>query len=202
MRTAACSQRRYKKVKVIGLVCSPRPGANTETLVREALAGAKEAGSDVELVSLVGKSIAPCDACRACVKTGECHIKDDMQEIYRKLQESDGVVIGTPVYFANVSAQAKLVIDRTYALLWSRKLVGKVGGVVTIARRTGGGNVLSSLYTFFTAQRMLTAGGTVGYEGEAVAYGEKGAVRGDERTMKEARAVGKNVVLLIRHVTK
>ncbi|PJB49629.1 MAG: flavodoxin family protein [Chloroflexi bacterium CG_4_9_14_3_um_filter_45_9] len=189
-------------MKVMGIVCSPRPGGNTETLVREALAGAKEAGSDVELVSLAGKSIAPCDACRACVNTGECHIKDDMQEIYKKLQESDGVVIGTPVYFANVSAQAKLIIDRTYALLWSRKLMGKVGGVVTVARRIGGGNVLSSLYAFFTTQRMLTAGGTVGYEGEAAPYGEKGAVRGDERAMREARAVGRNVVLLIGRITK
>ena len=80
--------------------------------------------------------------------------------------------------------------------------MGKVGGVVTATRRIGGGNVLSTLYTFFTTQRMLTAGGTVGYEGEAVDYGEKGAVRGDERAMREAKAVGRNVVSLARRTAK
>lgn len=189
-------------MKVIGIVCSPRQGGNTEILVAEALTGAKEAGSDVELVTLAGKSISPCDACRSCTKSGECHIKDDMQEIYRKLQEADGIIIGSPVYFANVSAQAKIIIDRTYALLWSRKLVGKVGGIITATRRMGGGNVLSAFYTFFAIQRMHIAGGTVGYEGEAVPLGEKGSVRGDERGMREARAVGRNVVQLIRSIAK
>jgi len=185
-------------MKVVGIVCSPRLGGNTEIMVAEALAGAKEAGSDVELLTMANKSIAPCDACRSCEKTGQCHIEDDMQEVYKKFQEADGLIFGTPVYFANVSAQAKLVVDRTYALLWIRALRGKVGGAVTVARRVGGGNVLSTLYTFFTTQRMLTAGGTVGCEGEAVPYGEKGAVKSDKLAMREARAVGRNVVLLIR----
>ena len=189
-------------MRVVGIVCSPRVGGNTEILVEEALAGAKDAGSEVELVRLAGKSIAPCDACESCAKTGECHIEDDMQEIYTKFREADGIIIGTPVYFANVSAQAKLVIDRTHALVWGRKLRGKVGGVVTATWRMGGGNVLSNLYTFFTVQRMLTAGGTVGYETEAAPYGEKGAVRRDESGMREARAVGRSVVLVARNTGK
>lgn len=189
-------------MKVLGIVCSPRSGGNTEILVVEALSGAKEAGSDVELLTLADKSIAPCDACRSCVQTGECHIQDDMQQIYMKFQEADGIIFGSPVYFSNVSAQAKLVIDRTYALLWKRKLRGKIGGAVVTTRRIGGGNVLSILYTFFTVQRMLTAGGTVGYEGEAVPYGEKGAIRRDERAIREAKAVGRNVVLLAKSTAK
>lgn len=189
-------------MKVIGVVCSPRAEGNTEVLVKEALAGAEDMGSDAELIPLAGKTIAPCDACRSCIKTGECHIKDDMRGIYKKLQEADGIVLGSPVYFANVSAQAKILVDRTYALLWTRKLMGKVGGVVVVARRIGGGNVLSYLYTFLTGQRMIVAGGTVGYEGEEVPYGEKGAVKRDERAMREARAVGKNVVRLIKSLAK
>jgi multimeric flavodoxin WrbA len=189
-------------MKVVGVVCSPRTGGNTEILVKEALAGAEDMGSEVELVTLSGKAIAPCDACRTCVKTGECHIKDDMQEIYKKFQEADGIILGSPVYFINVTAQAKLLIDRTYALLWTRKLMGKVGGVVTVARRTGCATVMSSLYTFFTLQRMVVAGGTVGYEGDEVSYGERGAVRRDERAMIEAKAVGRNVVKLIQSFGK
>jgi multimeric flavodoxin WrbA len=121
-----------------------------------------------------------------------------MQEIYEKFQEANGIILGSPVYFYNVSAQAKILIDRTYALLWTRKLMGKVGGVVTVARRAGCATVLSSLYTFFTAQRMVVAGGAIGYEGEEAPYAEKGAIRRDERAMKEARAVGRNVVRLIK----
>ena len=189
-------------MRVIGVVCSPRVGGNTEILVKEALSGAKERGSDVELITLAGKTIAPCDACRACMKTGECHIEDDMQEIYKKFQEADGIIIGSPVYFYNVSAQAKLLIDRTYALFWTKKLTGKVGGVLAMARRTGGANVLSSLYTILIAHRMVVAGGTVGYEGEEVPYAEKEAIRKDERAMREARAVGKNVVRLIKSLAR
>lgn len=189
-------------MKVVGIVCSPRLGGNTEMLVKEALAGAKEAGGDTELITLAGKVIAPCDACRTCVETGQCHIQDDMQEIYKRLLEADGIIIGTPVYFANVSAQAKLLIDRTYSLLWTRRLMGKMGGVVTVAQRIGGGNVLSSLYTFFAVQRMITVGGTAGYEGEDVPYGEKGIVRRDERAMTEARAIGRNVVKLAKRFAK
>ena len=187
-------------MKVVGIVCSPRLGGNTEILVTEALDGAKEAGSDVELLKLSGKSIAPCDACTSCAKAGECHIQDDMQEIYRIFKEADGIIFGTPVYFSNVSAQAKLVIDRTRACIMNRALRGKVGGVVTATRRMGGANVLSIVYTFFIVHGMLPAGGTVGYEGEAVPYGEKGAVKGDERAMREARAVGRNVVRMITRI--
>jgi multimeric flavodoxin WrbA len=185
-------------MKVVGVVCSPRTGGNTEILVKEALVGAEDMGSEVELVTLAGKAIAPCNACRTCVKTGECHVKDDMQEIYKKFQEADGIILESPVYFVNVSAQAKLLIDRTYALMWTRKLMGKVGGVVTVARRTGCATVMSFLYTFFTLQRMVVAGVTMGYDGEEVQYGQKGAVRKDERAMREAKAVGRNVVRLIQ----
>jgi multimeric flavodoxin WrbA len=80
--------------------------------------------------------------------------------------------------------------------------MGKVGGVVTVARRTGCAIVLSSLYTFFTLQRMVAAGGTMGYEGEEVPYGERGAVGRDKRAMKEARAVGRNVVRLMKTFIK
>ncbi len=189
-------------MKVVGVVCSPRTGGNTEILVKEALAGAEDAGSSVELITLANKAIALCDACRSCLKTGECHFKDDMMEIYKKFQEADGIILGTPVYFLNVSAQAKLLIDRTYAFLWTRKLRGKVGGVIAVARRMGGSNVLSFLYTFLIAQRMVVAGGTVGYEGEELPYGEKGAIKRDESAMRESRAVGRNVVKLIESLTR
>ncbi|MFC1966345.1 flavodoxin family protein [Chloroflexota bacterium] len=196
-------------MKVLGIVCSPRRGGNTEVLVEEALANARELGADVELVILAGKNITPCDGCESCVKTGKCRIEDDMQEIYSKLLETDGVIFGTPVYFWSVTAQAKAIIDRTYVLLQGRKLRNKVAGVITVARRTGATRAFSVFQNFFNLQFMMPAGAIAFTKEEeirrsnrmvgAVAYaGEKGEVREDRRGMAEAAALGRNIVKTIQ----
>ena len=104
-------------MKVLGIVCSPRKGGNTEILVKEALEAARQAGADTELVLVADRNISPCDGCGTCEENGVCKIKDDMQDIYKQLEIASGVILGTPVYFMNVSAQAKAIIDRTYGLL-------------------------------------------------------------------------------------
>lgn len=65
-------------MKVVGIVGSPRRGGNTELLVNEALKAAGEEGIETELITLVDKIIKPCDGCRVCRRTGECHIEDDL----------------------------------------------------------------------------------------------------------------------------
>lgn len=77
-------------MKIVGIVCSPRKGGNTEILVREALKAASEAGAETDLVLTSTKNIAPCDGCGICEKNGVCKISDDMQELYQKLESSDG----------------------------------------------------------------------------------------------------------------
>jgi len=189
-------------VKVLGIVCSPRKGGNTEIMVREALEAAKTDGAETEMVLLSGKNISPCDGCEACNQTGVCHIKDDMQGIHEQMKKADGIILGTPVYFANVSAQAKIVMDRTEAFLRSRALRGKVGGALVVARRVGAGQVLSMLYTFFAAQRMTIAAGGIGF-GRAkgdVMTGVGGA--GGLSAVDEARAVGKSVVWMVNRLEK
>ena len=181
-------------MRILGIVCSPREGGNTEILVREALEGAKERGGETELMLVADKNIAPCDGCGACLKNGICRIKDDMQAIYQQLELADGVIFGTPVYFINVTAQAKAVMDRTYALLRVRKLRGKIAAAIVAARRVGAGQVLSLLYSYFNAQRMIIAGGGIGYGREKgdVREGVGGAP--GLSALEEARAVGRNVV--------
>ena len=189
-------------MKILGIVCSPRKEGNTEILVREALKGASEVGGETELITVADKNIAPCDGCDACQENGICKLKDDMQAIYQQLESVDGVIFGTPVYFINVSAQAKAVMDRTYALLRSRGLRGKVAAALVAARRVGAGQVLSLLYSFFTIHRMIIAGGGIGYGRK------KGEVRegvGGSPTLsalEEARAVGKNVVRMVEQLSK
>ena len=189
-------------MRILGIVCSPRKGGNTEILVREALEAVREGGGETELILVADMNIAPCDGCEACQENGTCRIKDDMQMVYQQLELADGVIFGTPVYFANVTAQAKAVIDRTYAFLRTGKLRGKVAATVVVARRVGAGQVLSLMYTYFTFQRMVIAGGGIGYGRE------KGEVRqgvGGSPTLsalEEARVIGKNVVRMVKQLSK
>ena len=180
-------------MKVLGISCSPRRHGNTEILIEEALTGASGAGAESELLTLCGKEIKPCDGCFACVKTGECHIDDDMQPIYRKLLDADGVIFGTPIYFWSMSGQAKVLIDRTITLRYPHlRLANKVGGIITVAQRTGLMNTATIFYTYFARNHMLAADDVC-----ALAL-EKGTVRKDKYAMKAAWELGKLVVALVK----
>jgi multimeric flavodoxin WrbA len=180
-------------VKILGVVCSPRLGGNTEILVGEALKGAKAKGADAKLATLSGKQITPCDHCGACYETGECHIRDDMQEIYKQLLDADGVILGSPVYFWSVSAQAKLVIDRTYALRYPAPRLGdKIGGAIAVAGRRGQLEALTVINNFFLGQGMIPAG--LGVDGRG---SEKEEIREDTRAMEQAKRLGERIVELV-----
>ena len=101
--------------RVLGVVGSPRRHGNTEILVDEALRGAEEAGAAVEKVILSELDIAPCEACGACVDTGECLTADAMESLFLRMQQSQVWVLGTPVYWWGPSAQFKTFLDRWYA---------------------------------------------------------------------------------------
>jgi len=183
-------------LKILGIVCSPRKAGNTEILVQEALAGAKETGANVELLRISNMNIAPCDGCETCHKSGECRIKDDMQKIYKKILTADGIILGSPVYFWSVSSQAKTLMDRTYALRYPHhKLKNKVGGAIVATGRRGSVNALSTINNFFLGHDMLATG--LGISG----YGtNKGEVKQDKRAMQGARSLGKQVTQLIKAI--
>lgn len=186
-------------MKVLGVVCSPRKGGNTEILVREALEAAREGGSETELFLIADNNIAPCDGCTSCEKTGACKIDDDMQKLYRQLESADGLILGTPVYFYTLNAQAKAIMDRTYALAVGRKLRGKVAAAIVAVGKMGAGQALSTLYQFFVAHRMLIAGGGVGFgtkKGE-VRRGVGGS-HSPMTALEEAQAVGRSVVRMLQ----
>lgn len=175
-------------MKVLGIVCSPRLHGNTEILIQTSLAKAQEGGANIELVTLAGKTISPCDACYSCKQTGRCHIKDDMQDIYTKLLEADGVIFGTPVYYWSASAQAKALIDRTFVFREKRNLRGKAAGVVAVQTLRGAIGALTVFTNLFILQKMIMVGSAIGFGSE------KGEVRHDKRGMAEAEALGKSIV--------
>jgi multimeric flavodoxin WrbA len=107
-------------MKVLGIFGSPRKGGNTELLLEEALKGAEAEGAEVERLRITDYNIIPCKGCLACYNKGDCIILDDMQKIYPKLTEADIIILASPIFFYNVTAWAKALIDRCQAL-WARK---------------------------------------------------------------------------------
>jgi multimeric flavodoxin WrbA len=176
-------------MKILGLSFSPRQDGNTVILLNEALSGAKEEEAETELYSVAGKDISPCDGCWACRKTGKCHIQDDMQELYSKLLEADGIIFGTPVYFYSMTGQAKTVIDRTIAL--GERLANKVGGVVAVAGSLGLVDALKDLYFYIVMRRMLPAGFIAAYAGG------KGEVKDLKKCMNATKDLGRDMARIV-----
>ncbi len=111
-------------MKVIGISTSPREQSNSDILLRRALEGTASTGANTEYLRLGDYKIAPCSACGACYKTGECAIKDDFQKVLNKMLDADRLIFATPIYFMSVCAQAKILIDRCQCL-WATKYVLK-----------------------------------------------------------------------------
>lgn len=123
-------------MKVLGIAGSPRREGNTDRLLAEVLRGAQSGGADTETVILNNLHITPCQHCDACLAQGNCVIKDDMQLIYRRLDEADRVVLASPIQFMGPTAQLKAMIDRTQAL-WARKYVLKLSPLYHAKERKG-----------------------------------------------------------------
>jgi multimeric flavodoxin WrbA len=145
-------------MKILAVSCSPRESGNTVAMLEKALEAARGDGADVELYSVSGKDIRPCDGCWACRNTGKCHIKDDMQELYEKITVADGIIFGTPIYFWGMTAQAKTVMDRTISLYYPEKiLASKVCGVVAVAGSLGLVDALKDFSYYIIQRQMLPA---------------------------------------------
>lgn len=111
-------------MRVLGIMGSPRIKGNTDLLLDEALRGVQSQGAEVEKIIVDKLKIAPCREYYGCLKDGNCVIRDDMDDIYPKLLESDGVIIASPMFFYGLTSQVKALIDRCQAL-WARKYVLK-----------------------------------------------------------------------------
>ncbi len=176
-------------MKILGISFSPREQGNTELLLDSVFSGAREMGAATELYRVAGKNIQPCDGCGSCFKEGECHIQDDMQELYKKMQEADGIIFGTPVYFYSMTAQGKAVIDRTIALNQPGKgLANKVGGIVVVGGSLGLIDAVKDLYFYMITRQIIPANFIAAYAGN------KGDVKKLEKCMKAAADLGRQVV--------
>ncbi len=180
-------------MRVLGLFCSPRRRGNTELLLNELLRGASDGGAETERVDVCRLQAAPCRGCGTCERAGRCAIKDEMQGVYDRIDAADVVVLASPIYFYNVTAQCKVVIDRCQAL-WSRKYILKkeapmktgfflsVGG--TKGQKMFDCAILTVKY-FFDAINATYGGGLLFRE-----IDRKGEIRNHPTALREAYEAG------------
>jgi len=124
--------------KVLIISTSLRINANSEILAKEAEKGAKDAGHEVEFVTLKDKEIKFCKGCLACQKLGKCVINDDVNEITLKMKSADVIVWATPVYYYEMAGQMKTLIDRANSLFATGHNFKEVYLITTSADTTEG----------------------------------------------------------------
>jgi len=187
-------------VRVLGIAGSPRRGGNTDLLLAEVIRGAASKGAEVKTIVLNDLKITPCQHCDACQEKGQCKIEDDMQMVYRELEEADRIVLASPIQFTGVTAQMKAMIDRLQAL-WARKYVLRVPPLGNGRERKGlfisvGGRKIADLFEpalvmVRTVFRVLdiTCAGELLFPG----VDEKGAIKKHPNALKQAFLAGQKL---------
>jgi multimeric flavodoxin WrbA len=180
-------------MKILGVSCSPRKDGNTVAMLTEALKAAEGEGAEVELFSVAGKNIQPCDGCWGCTKTGKCHIKDDVAILQDKMIAADGIIFGTPIYFWGMTAQAKAIMDRTISLNRpERSLANKVCGVVASCGSLGMVDALKDYSYFIIQRRMLPANQVSAY------VRDPEELKKMEKCMQALNSLGRQMVALVK----
>lgn len=191
-------------MKVLGINCSPRKGGNTEILIKEVFKALEKEGIKTELFQIGGKELNGCVACMKCRKEADCfcHKKNKViNECIEKMLDADGIIIGSPVYFADLTADAKALIDVAgYALRGAgNPLKRKVGAAVIAVRRAGAIHAFDSINHFFLINEMIVPGSS--YWNLATGR-EKGDVLKDEEGMKTMKVLGENMAWLLEKTRK
>lgn len=176
-------------------------GGNADILVKAALDECKKAGRETTFVNISKKKILSCTDCGAC-RSADCPLKDDMSELLRLLTEADGIIIGSPTYFANVSSHISLMMERTLPIRRQGfKLRNKVGGAIAVGGSRNGGqeSVIRTIQNFFTVHGMVVVGDdvpTAHFGGIGIGR-TLGDASKDDTGLETARNLGKHLVEVV-----
>jgi multimeric flavodoxin WrbA len=172
---------------------SPRKGGNTEILLNGVLGELDAAGWETELVKVGGTNIRGCIACEKCFenKDNKCSVKKDkFNDIFARLLKADAMILGSPTYFAAVSADLKALVERAGYVAYANDhaFSGKIGAAVVAVRRGGATHVYDTINHMFQMSRMIIPGSTYWNMGFGL---DKGEVRDDEEGLNNMRQLGK-----------
>ena len=189
-------------MKVTAFNGSARKDGNTAILLNYVLGELENEGIETELYQLGGRTISGCIACHKCMelKNGRCAVEGDiLNECVGKILESDGVIFGSPVYYADLTAGMKALIERSGFVarangdLFRRKL----GAAVVAVRRAGAIHAFDSINHFFLITQMIIPGAN--YWNVGIGR-EKGEVQKDEEGIATMKILGRNMAWLLKKV--
>lgn len=189
-------------MKVLGINGSPRKNGNTAAMLSTVFGELESEGIATEMYQLGGRRLRGCSGCRTCFErqNRQCVFDDDgMNEVIAKMAEADGILIGSPTYFADVTAETKALIDRAgYVGLSNGGLFyRKVGAAVVAVRRAGAVHVFDSINHFFFITQMIVPGSSYWNLGVARNPGEFAQDAEGVATMQN---LGKNMAWLLRKI--
>ena len=189
-------------MKVLGINCSPRKGGNTEILINEVFKALEKEDIKTEFFQLGGKDVNGCIACMKCrkKKDGFCHQKNEViNKCIARILKADAIIIGSPVYHADLSADTKALIEvSSYSLrATGNPLKYKPGAAVIAVRRAGAIHAFDSINHFFLINEMIVPGSS--YWNIGIGR-EKGEVLKDEEGMQTMKVLGENLAWLLRKI--
>ncbi|NTW28287.1 MAG: flavodoxin family protein [Coriobacteriia bacterium] len=189
-------------MRVVAINGSARKGGNTALLIEAALAPLREAGIECELIELAGKDVRGCTACGRCreLRDGQCHGRKDFgNDVIDAVRDADAIILGSPTYFADVTAEMKAIIDRVGYVSRGNgnTLARKPAAAVVSMRRAGGMHAFTSINNFFLINEMIVVGSSYWNVGFG---GAKGEVVGDAEGMGTMRRLGENMAWLLGHL--
>jgi multimeric flavodoxin WrbA len=187
-------------MKVVAFNGSPRKNGNTVILLRYAIRELENEGIETELVQLGGKKIRGCTACMKCLENRDkqCAIDNDiLNSCVEKMIAADGIILGSPVYFTDVTAEMKALIDRAgfVSMANGGLFRRKVGAVAIALRRAGAMHTADTLVHFLLASDMILTGFPGIGLGSAI-----GEVEQDREGIERMMAIGKNMAWLLKAV--
>jgi multimeric flavodoxin WrbA len=178
-------------MKIVGIQSSPRgKHSNTLKLLNAALDGASEAGADIESIDIAKMKIKYCTACDSCHESGVCTIKDDYEVLLKNLLAADGIVLSSPNYITNITAQLKTMFDRSPLVIHEQLFDGKYGLSLT----TAGSDELDFVLGIMDNFIVQCGGKTIGGVGCSVARRPEAM----EAAIIKSREMGKDLVEAIK----
>lgn len=187
-------------MKVVAFNGSPRKDGNTASMIWAVFQELAKADIEVEMVQLAEQVLFPCKACGECSRTPDrrCIIKEDIiNSCVDKMIEADGIIFGSPVYFADVTAQMKILIDRAGMVSGANasSFRRKVGAGIIVARRSGGIHAFHTINSLFLLREMILPGGNYWN----IAFGgQVGDAMDDIEGVKSMAALGRNMAWLLK----
>lgn len=187
-------------MKVVGFNGSARKDGNTQRLMTTLFEVLAAEGIETELVNLAGLRLRGCIACFKCFDTKDrrCAVKkDDLNAMIEKMDGADGIVLGSPVYFANMSTEMKALIDRSgmVAKANGEMYRRKVGAAVVAVRRAGAVHTFDAINHFFFISQMIVPGSS--YWNLGIGR-DKGEVEKDDEGLETMRTLGRNMAWLLK----